>query len=193
MSILFPSDPDMISEKDHLQLHPFSTYNSQTSRSREVWAIVARGLDRAIGRAGEMPWHLPEDLRHFKDLTMGHPVIMGRRTWDSLPRRPLPGRRNIVVSSNPGYKAEGADVFTTPEEAIASCRETPFIIGGERLYRSALPFCSKIFLTEVDLSTPDADAFFPALSPEEWEKEEETEPLISKTGTGYKFVTYIRR
>ncbi|MDE6028560.1 MAG: dihydrofolate reductase, partial [Muribaculaceae bacterium] len=93
-SILFPSDPDKISEKDIWQLHPFSTFNSRTSRLKELWAIVATNLSGAIGRKGNLPWHLPEDLRHFKELTMGHPVIMGRKTWESLPKRPLPGRLN---------------------------------------------------------------------------------------------------
>lgn len=192
MSILFPSDPDKISEKDLLQLHPFSTYNSETSRGREVWAIVATGADGAIGKEGDLPWHLPEDLRHFKELTMGHPVIMGRHTWESLPRRPLPGRRNIVISSNPGYKAEGAEVFSSPEAAVSACREVPFIIGGEKLYNATLPFCTKVFMTEVDLVTPDADTFFPPLDSKEWRKNEPSDRMVSKTGTGYRFVTYVR-
>ena len=192
MSILFPSDPDMVSEKDLLQLHPFSTYNSETSRTRELWAIVAAGVDRAIGRDGDLPWHLPVDLKHFKELTMGHPVIMGRRTWESLPRRPLPGRRNIVISSNPEYSAEGAELFTSPEEAISVCREIPFIIGGEQLYRAALPFCTRVYMTEVDTLTPDADAFFPELPDAEWRKSEENDKMVSKTGQVYRFVTYMR-
>ena len=192
-SILFPSDPDKISEKDILQLHPFSTFNSRTSRLKELWAIVAANPSGAIGRKGDLPWHLPEDLRHFKELTMGHPVIMGRKTWESLPKRPLPGRRNIVVSRNPEYKAEGAEVFPSVEEAVAACREIPFIIGGEAVYRAAIPFCTRLYLTEVGHEVDDADAFFPPLSGNEWDVLEESEAMTSKTGLKYRFVTKVRR
>ena len=192
-SILFTSDPDKISEKDLFQLHPFSSYNSSTSRGREICAIVAMNFDRVIGVKGDLPWHLSEDLKHFKDLTMGHPVIMGRKTWESLPRRPLPGRRNIVVSRNPEFMAEGAEVFPSVEQAVDACRETPFIIGGAQIYRTMLPFCSKIYVTMVESPVDQADAFFPELPEKEWDKSEESERLISKTGIPYRFVTYLRR
>ena len=192
-SVLFPSDPDMISEKDLLQLHPFSTFNSRTSRRREVWAIVAMNCDNAIGRKGDMPWHLPEDLRHFKELTMGHPVIMGRKTWESIPKRPLPGRRNIVVSGNPAYHADGAEVFGSIEEAVDACREIPFIIGGAQIYEQSVPFWSKVFITMVDADADDADAFFPALPDADWESTDESEILTSKNGIKYRFLTKIRK
>lgn len=192
-SILFPSDPDKISEKDLLHLLPFSTYNSSTSRHRELWAIVAMNHENAIGRDGDLPWRIPEDMRHFRELTMGHPVIMGRKTWESIPKRPLPGRRNIVVSRNPDYRAEGAEVFSSLEEAVDACRETPFIIGGAQIYEKAVPFCSKIFITSVDASAVDADAFFPPLPQSEWLVTDESEQFISKSGIGYRFLTKIRR
>ena len=192
-SILFPSDPDKISEKDHLQLHPFSIYNSSTSRGRELRAIVAMNREGVIGKAGNLPWHLPEDLRHFKELTMGHPVIMGRKTWESLPKRPLPGRRNIVVSRNPDFHAEGAEVFPSIEEAVEACREVPFIIGGEQIYRAALPFCTRIFITEVDAEVEGADAFFPPLPSQDWDETERGEEMVSKTGMRYRFVTKIKK
>ena len=191
-SILFPSDPDKISEKDHLQLHPFSTYNSSTARSREVRAIVAMAAENAIGRNGELPWHLPEDLKHFKELTMGHPVIMGRKTWESLPKRPLPGRRNMVVSRDPDYQAEDAEVFGSVEEAIDACREVPFIIGGAEIYRTALPFCTKIFLTLVETDISDADAFFPNLSSSDWITVDSSDRMVSRSGLGYSFKTLAR-
>ena len=191
-SILFPSDPDKISEKDILHLHPFSTYNSNTSRHRELWAIVAMNRDNAIGRNGDLPWHIPEDMRHFKELTMGHPIIMGRKTWESIPRRPLPGRRNIVISRNPDYYAEGAEVFCSLEEAVDACREVPFIIGGAQIYEKAVPFCSKVFITMVDSPADDADAFFPPLSEAEWKVAEESDFFTSKTGVNYKFITMAR-
>lgn len=192
-SILFPSDPDMISEKDLLQLHPFSTYNSMTSRSRELWAIVATNKEGAIGANGDLPWHLSEDLRHFKELTMAHPVIMGRKTWESLPKRPLPGRRNIVISRNEDYRAEGAEVFGSIEEAVDACREIPFIIGGAQIYKEAIPFCTRVYLTIVDASAEGADAFFPPLPDEDWRIAEESEEMISKNGIGYRFLTKIRK
>lgn len=105
---LYPSDPDMISEKNIEGAIPFSTFNSESRRLRRLKAIVAMANDRAIGRQGTLPWHLPEDLAHFKATTLGNPIVMGRKTWESLPRRPLPGRRNMVVSANSGYVAEGA-------------------------------------------------------------------------------------
>lgn len=192
ISTLFPSDPDKISEKDHLQLHPFSIYNSSTARSREVRAIVAMARENAIGRNGKLPWHLPEDLKHFKELTMGHPIIMGRKTWESLPRRPLPGRRNMVVSRNPDYHAEGAEVFGSVEEAIDACREVPFIIGGAEIYRTSLPFCTKIFVTFVDTEIPDADAFFPDLSLYDWKTIDSSDQMVSASGAGYSFKTFVR-
>ncbi|MDE6340155.1 MAG: dihydrofolate reductase, partial [Muribaculaceae bacterium] len=90
-------------------------FNSEVARLRSVTAIVAMARDNAIGRAGSLPWRLPEDMAHFKAFTMGHPIIMGRKTWESLPKRPLPGRRNIVVSRSPLYEAEGAEVFPSVE------------------------------------------------------------------------------
>ncbi len=192
-SILFPSDPDMITEKDILQLHPYSTYNSETNRRREVWCIVAVNESGVIGRQGTLPWRVSEDLQRFKNLTMGHPVIMGRKTWESLPKRPLPGRRNIVVTRNPEYKAVGAETMGSVEEAIENCREIPFIIGGEEIYRNALPWCTRVYQTVVKVPVDDADAFFPPLSPEEWREEDRSEEFISKTGPVYSFRTLYRR
>lgn len=192
-SILFPSDPDKISEKDLLHLHPFSSFNSSTSRGRDVFAVVAMNDENVIGVKGDLPWHLSEDLKHFKELTMGHPVIMGRKTWESIPRRPLPGRRNIVVSRNPDFKADGVEVFNSLEEAVSACREIPFIIGGEQIYKAALPFCSKVYVTMVDARVEAADAFFPELPERDWKVSEESEKLMSKNSIGYRFITYMRK
>ena len=193
ISILFPSDPDSISEKDLSQIHPYSTYNSQTHRRREVWSVVAMSPRGAIGREGDLPWHLPEDLKHFKELTMGHPVIMGRKTWESLPRRPLPGRRNIVISRNPDYPAEGAEVFESLEAAVEACREIPFVIGGEMIYRLSIPLLTRIYITEVEKEVEDADAFFPTLNEEEWEISDKGDILTSSKGTRYRFLTKLRK
>lgn len=113
-SVIFPFEKDIPDVRDTGGIHPFSTFNSSTARLREVRAIVAMGLGNEIGFRGDMPWHIPEDLRHFKELTMGHPVIMGRATWLSLPRRPLPGRRNIILTRQPGFTATVPSPGSTP-------------------------------------------------------------------------------
>ena len=130
--------------------------------------IVARARNGAIGKDNGMPWHLPADLAHFKRTTLGHPVIMGRRTWESIGRA-LPGRRNIVVSRTPGYRAPGADVVTTLTEAwrAAAGTDEAFVIGGAQLYADALPDADRIYLTDV-VGELDGDTYFPVLAPEQW-------------------------
>ncbi len=120
---------------------------------------------------------------------------MGRKTWESLPRRPLPGRRNMVVSANSGYVAEGAEVFGSVEMAIAACpaSETPVIIGGASIYKTALPYCTDIIVTQVDTTVPDADTFFPELSQEEWKISECSEWMTSVKGLKYRFVSFSRK
>ncbi|MCK6425747.1 MAG: dihydrofolate reductase [Burkholderiaceae bacterium] len=127
--------------------------------------IAALARERAIGRANALPWHLPEDLKHFRAHTQGAAVIMGRRTWESLPPRfrPLPGRRNIVVTRDAHWSADGACRAGSLAEACAAAGDAPrvFVIGGAELYRAALPLADELLLTELDLAVPDADAFFP--------------------------------
>jgi len=138
--------------------------------------IVAVANNGVIGDNNSLPWHLPEDLRHFRKLTMGKPVIMGRKTWESL-GKPLPGRRNIVISRETAYAAEGADVCASLEAALAlaaelaraACVDEIMVIGGEAIYRAALPQVQRIYLTQVDLS-PLGDAVFPRLNPDEWQQ-----------------------
>lgn len=133
-------------------------------------AVVAR--NRAIGRNQQLLWHLPEDLRNFREATSGKTVIMGRKTWESLPPafRPLPNRRNIVVSRNPGYRASGATLAASIDEAIRLAggdSNEVFVIGGEELYRQTLPLAERLYLTEV-ADCPSADSFFPELQRAEW-------------------------
>lgn len=195
VSISFPTDRHAIRDKDIHHVRPFSTFNSATARNRPVSAIVAYASDRAIGFKGDIPWRLPEDMAHFKKVTMGHPVIMGRRTWESIPKRPLPGRLNMVVSRNPDYSEEGAEVFGSIEEALAAVvsGEIPFIIGGAEIYKQSLPLCSRVYVTLVDTVVPEADAHFPELSADEWDLIEESPVALSRTGLNYRFLTYQRR
>lgn len=132
--------------------------------------IVARARNGAIGKDGDLPWRLSDDLQHFKATTKGSPILMGRKTWESLPRRPLPGRDNVVLSRDGAYRAQGARVFTSLPAAIAAGRslgaatgcEECFIVGGEAVYAAALPFADRLYITEVDTEI-DGDAFFPAI------------------------------
>lgn len=152
-----------------------------------IWAQSTSGV---IGRDGGIPWHVPEDMAHFKELTTGHTVVMGRRTWESLPPRfrPLPGRRNIVVSRDPGYQAEGADVVTT----LDGIDTDAWVIGGSEIYHLALPQATRCEITEVeiDLRPEDDDALAPVLD-ETWVGS--AGPwLDSASGLRYRFYSYLR-
>lgn len=135
-----------------------------------VTIIVAADEQGGIGRNGGLPWHLPEDLRRFKALTLGKPIVMGRRTWDSI-GRPLPGRRSLVISRQPGFAADGAEVFDSLEAALRAVADAPeaCVIGGAEIYRQALPYAEVIHLTRVHAAV-DADTHFPRLDAGEWEQ-----------------------
>ena len=132
--------------------------------------VVAMTPDRVIGLDGDMPWHIPEDLKHFRRVTMGHAIIMGRVTHESIGRA-LPGRQNIVITRQQDADFEGCDVVNTLESAIDMAREAgdtePRVVGGGAIYALALPLATKLFLTEVDMAVA-GDTFFPAYDPDEW-------------------------
>ena len=157
--------------------------------------VVAVAQNRAIGKDNHLLCHLPEDMRHFREVTLGRPVIMGRKTWESLPEafRPLPGRHNIVVSRNAAYQAEGATVASSLEEAIAQAGnvEQINIIGGADIFRLALPMADVLDMTEIDASF-DADTFFPEFLPEDWQ-ETSRKTQQSESGPTFSFVEYRRR
>jgi dihydrofolate reductase len=152
-------------------------------------AIVAR--DGGIGYNNELLWHLSEDLKHFKRTTLGCPVIMGRKTWDSI-GRPLPGRRNIVVSRNPAWSASGAEAVADLQSALKLVPDAPkvFVIGGAQLYAAAMPLADELVLTEVDAQAA-ADTFFPA-----WDRkafaETHRDSCTDPSGLSYGFATYQR-
>ena len=158
-----------------------------------IVAAVARG--GVIGRDSAIPWRLPEDVAHFKTVTIGHPVVMGRRTWDSLPDRfrPLPGRRNVVVTRNPNWQAEGAEGAGSLDEALRVLVDSPqvFVIGGAELYATALPLADDMLLTEIEADV-EGDTVFPAFDAAEFE-EISRERLVSEAGLPFSFVTYRRR
>jgi dihydrofolate reductase len=155
-------------------------------------AACARG--GVIGIDNKLPWHLPEDMKFFRETTRGKPVIMGRKTWESLPGafRPLPGRLNIVVSRNPDFHAEGGTVVGNLPDAIAAAGpvEVACVIGGAEVYRQALPLAGRLILTEIDRDYA-GDAFFPEFDRTEWQ-EVSRDARISESGLPFAFVTYER-
>ena len=146
-----------------------------------------------IGRAGRLPWHLPADMRRFRELTTGHAVVMGRKTFESLPDRfrPLPNRRNLVLTSRGDYDVSGIETFQSLQAALAAAGGDCFVIGGEQVFREALPVADRLYLTRVRAEV-EGDAFFPALDKEAWRCVGESEPVV-ENGYEYVFCTYDRR
>jgi dihydrofolate reductase len=161
----------------------------------KVSIVAAVARNGVIGRDNAIPWRIPEDLARFRELTTGHPVVMGRRTWDSLPERfrPLPGRRNVVVTRDPEWRADGTERAGSLDEALALVdgASRAFVIGGGQLYVEALPLADELLLTEID-SDIAGDTLFPP-----WERaafdEVSREEHMSVTGLPFAFVTYARR
>ena len=157
--------------------------------------IVAVAQNNAIGKDNDLLWHLPDDLKYFKRITSGHPVIMGRRTWDSLPKRPLPNRRNIVISDIPGDAVEGAEIATSIEHARSLCDPAGenFIIGGASVYRQFLPLCDRLYLTKVHKDF-EGDVFFPELDPSEWKLiSQDDRPPDGVNDFTYSYLVYDRK
>ena len=155
--------------------------------------IAAVARNGAIGRDNDLVFGDPADQKHFRAVTMGCPVIMGRKTWESLPERfrPLPGRQNIVVTRNAGYRAEGAAVVTSLPAAVAAAQgDEAFIIGGAELYAAALPLGDRLQLTEIDAAF-EGDTHFPAIDARTW-RETARETHQDGAGFAYAFVTYER-
>lgn len=160
----------------------------------QIILIAAVAKNHVIGRDNQLIWNIPEDMAHFKQLTAGQTVLMGRKTWESLPPRfrPLPGRRNIVISRQADYAAPGAEVAHSLENGlkIASTAAAIFIIGGEQIYAQALPLADRLELTEVDL-TPEGDAWFPEISAAEWSAVSRQE-FVSSNGPQAAFLSYTK-
>lgn len=159
----------------------------------EISIIVATSKNNVIGRDGGIPWHLSADLKRFKALTTGHPIVMGRRTFESI-CRPLPGRRNIVIS-NSVNAIEGCDVIKSVDDLLndKSLDGMIFIIGGGEIYKQFLPYAKKVYLTEVETEIADGDTFFPELNPMEWiEVGRESHEADEKNDFNYSFVDYER-
>jgi dihydrofolate reductase len=153
--------------------------------------VVAIDAQRGIGINNTLPWHLPEDLAHFKRTTTGHPIIMGRKTFDSI-GRPLPNRRNIVVTRSPDWRHDGVEAVTSLDAAIALVRDVPAcIIGGAQIFNEALPRVDRLVVTEI-AKTFDCDTFFPAIDPAQWTEVARETHHSDASGFDYAFVTYQR-
>ena len=157
-----------------------------------ITLIAAMGKNRAIGLDGRMPWHLPAELQHFKKVTMGKAIVMGRKTWQAI-GRPLPGRQNIVVSRNPEFHAEGVDLATSLENAVnISESDEVMVIGGGQLYALALPLAQRMVLTLIDIE-PEADTWFPEWDEEEWSQTSEKHfPIDDKNKLAYRIIELNR-
>lgn len=158
----------------------------------EISIIVATDTHNGIGINNQLPWHLPEELAHFKKTTSGHTIIMGRKTFDSI-GRVLPNRRHIVITRNPNWSHEGVEVATTIEEAMMlSGNKLSFIIGGMQIYQQALPFAHKLIVTEVGKQF-ECDAFFPEIDKNEWQESTRDSYTSSNASLQYAIVTYIKK
>jgi len=157
-----------------------------------IYLVAAVATNGIIGANGRLPWHFPEELRHFKEVTLGHPIIMGRRTWESL-KGPLPGRKNIVVTRTPGYQAAGAVVAASLDAALASCAgaEKAMVIGGSRLFEESLPLAAGLELTEIHKDFP-GDTWFPEYDRGAWQ-EQKREARTAADGTRFDYVLYERK
>ncbi len=149
--------------------------------------IAAMAKNRVIGQKNALPWHLPEDLKHFRNLTMGHHILMGRKTFESI-GKPLPGRISIVISRNPDFAYPGVEVAPSIEKAVSLCRqdEEIFFIGGAELYLQALAYAQRIYLTEIQQDFP-GDAYFPQIDPSQWCE------ISREAHEGYHFAVYERK
>jgi len=162
---------------------------------KTIKAIVAVDENGAIGRQGDLLCHLPADMRHFKEVTMGHSIVMGRKTFESFPRRPLPGRQNLVITRSAGWQYPGVTVAHSLEQAIALAEtDTVFIIGGAQIYEQALPVVDVLHLTLIHARWASADVYFPALDPNQWQEvEREHHTSDHRNAYEYDFITLKRR
>ena len=160
---------------------------------QSIAMIAAVGPHLELGSRGDLVWHISADLKNFKALTSGHPVIMGRKTWESLPKRPLPGRLNIILTRS-GFEADGAVTAGNPEEALAACgdMETPFVIGGRQIYETFLPLSDTLYITQIDAVTDkEIDTWFPDYR-NDWHLSEASEWATDPNGVRYRFEKWVR-
>lgn len=167
-----------------------------TNKKPNLSIIVAIAQNGAIGKDNDLLWHLSDDLKRFKKLTTGHPVVMGRKTWESLPKRPLPGRQNIVMTNNPDYEAAGATVVHSVNglfKALKDCEGEAFVMGGAAIYEALLPFANRLYITRV-YRDYEADVYFPTIDMSEFSLVKLGEPMYDEeSGLDYAYEEYDRK
>jgi dihydrofolate reductase len=169
--------------------------NGLNNTAPKLMMIVAMAKNRMIGKDNQMPWHLPDDLKYFKAQTLNKPVIMGRKTFESIGSRPLPNRRNLVISRNPDFSATGIEVYDSVEKALASASESPevVIMGGAQIYMQWIDKVDRLLITEVD-AAPEGDAFFPEIDHQAWlALSRQHHPADERHAYAFDFVEYIRQ
>lgn len=157
--------------------------------------IVAVSEDRGIGKDNKLLWNISEDMKRFRKLTLGNTVIMGKKTWESLPRRPLQGRKNVVLTDDPKEVIDGSVTAYSIEDALSKCEkgEEIFVIGGGSVYRQFMPVADRLYITHVHKNVP-ADVYFPEIDPNIWKIEEKEDYLASETNTiPYSYIIYQKR
>ncbi len=168
----------------------------KTDKKPNLSIIVAMADNRAIGKDNDLLWHLSGDLKRFKKLTTGHPVVMGRKTWDSLPKRPLPGRQNIVMTTNPNFAADGATVVHSINElfnVLKDCDDEVFVMGGASIYQMLLPFTNRLYVTRV-YRDYEADVYFPTIDMSEFTLVSLGDPMQDEeSGLDYAYEEYDRK
>ena len=161
---------------------------------QRISLLVAMARNRVIGRDNRIPWHLPADLKRFKALTMGHHIVMGRRTWDSIGRL-LPGRTTVIVTRNSRFEVPGAKIARSVEEALQQCGDDPeiFVIGGEQIFAAALPYADRIYLSAIDADV-EGDTYMPAIDLRAWRlAAEEVFPADAANPLPWRFQVYDRK
>lgn len=162
----------------------------------QISIIVAQTADGGIGCGGDMLYHISDDLRRFKQLTLGHPIIMGRKTFESLPKGALPGRRNLVITRNPAYTAPGIETFASIDGALAACANVDevFVIGGGEIYKQSMPLANRLYITQIHATSHGADTFFPVIDPDVWHVDSHSEPMIDpRSGAAFSYVCLSRK
>lgn len=159
----------------------------------QISIVVAVTRNNAIGKNGDLLYHISDDLKQFKKITMGHPIIMGRKTFESFPNGPLPGRENIVITRQVAYNATGITLVSSLQQACEKVGEKEaMVIGGGEIYRQALPLASKLYLTVIDVERDDADTFFPEINYSDWKIVEESGIMTDeRSGVSYRSFVYL--
>lgn len=163
--------------------------------TQKITLIAAIDKNNAIGKDNKMAWHIPADFAFFKQYTLNKPIVMGRKTWESLPKKPLPERRNILLSQQTDFTAENVEIFSSIEQVFNELKNEKeiVIIGGAKIYQQFLSYATDIRLTEVNLQIENADAFFPVFDKSQWKEISREKQICAKSQIAFDFVHYVKK